>query len=282
MGPSELAARVRTVGQLAEIVQAMRSLASARRRQAQEQFSGLERYANATRSALGEALALLGPAAETAPLAGSCRVVTLFSEHGFVGSLNDRLLDRALTLGRALGAELVAVGTRGRRLCRERGADASDGGAMPTTVLGAQRTAERLITDLFRTDADGRLGEIHLVFAAHEPPLGWDVRTLKIFPPDVSALERPSADTPPIHTLEARLLVVRAIEEYAFAQVCWAVGDAFASEQVARFVAMDASRRHIDDKVGELRTLERELRQESITNEILEIASGAASSETTP
>ena len=59
MEASDVAARVRTVAQLDDIVQAMRTLANVQRRQAHERFSGLERYAAATRAALGDALALL-------------------------------------------------------------------------------------------------------------------------------------------------------------------------------------------------------------------------------
>jgi F-type H+-transporting ATPase subunit gamma len=278
---NELSARTRTLGQLANIVQAMRTLASAQRRQAQDRFFGLERYAAATQAALGEALALLGALGEAPPEAptGARRVVVLLSEHGFVGALNDRVLDLALSLSHSRAAELVALGSRGRRLCRERAVDATDGGAMPTTVAAAQATAERLIEELFVSVAADSLSEIHLVFAEHRPPLGWEPGHLQIFPPDVSAPARSAtADEPPIHTLEPRILVVRAIEEYAFARVSWAVGSAFASERAARFVAMDAAHRHIDDKLSELQALERSLRQETITNEILEIALGAESS----
>ncbi len=282
MEASELSARARTVGQLADIVQAMRTLASAQRRQAQERFSGLERYAAATRVALGQALALLGPA-EEAPgptAAATPRVVALFSEHGFVGALNDRVLDAALALSRARRAQLVAVGRRGRRLCRERAVGAADGGAMPTTVAAAPATAQRLIEDLFGAVAEGRVAETHVVFARHRPPVGWEPHTLRLLPPDVTTAEQPAAavDVPPIHTLEPRLLAVRAIEEYAFALVSWAVAEAFASERAARFVAMDAAHHHIADTLSELQGLERQLRQDTITNEILEIASGAGSS----
>lgn len=284
MQPGELAARTRTVSQLGDIVQAMRTLASARRRQAQERFSGLERYAAAARAALGDALALLGVAAEAPMCAptGARRVVVLLSEHGFVGALNDRLLDVALGSCRTHHAELVAVGGRGRRLCRERSVEAADGGAMPTTVAAAQATAQRLIAELFGAVAEGRVGEMYVVFAEHRPPVGWAPRELRLFPPDVSDSGGPVRDSGAIHTLEPRVLAARAIEEYAFAQVSWAVGEAFASEQAARFVAMDTARHHIEEKLGELRALERQLRQESITSEIIEIASGAESSEAAP
>jgi len=273
MQPGELAARARTVAQLGDIVQAVRTLASARRRQAQERFSGLERYAAATRSALGEALTLLPVSAEPqATPPGARRVVVLFSEHGFVGPLNDRLLDAALSVHRRRDEALVAVGSRGRRLWR----------TMPTTVAAVQATAQRLIEDLFGDVASGRVAEIQVLFAEHEPPLAWEARTLRLFPPEVMAAERPPAKLGPLHSLEPEVLVARAIEEYAFAQVTWAVAQAFASEQAARFVTMDAARHHIQDKLGELRVLERQLRQEAITSEILEIASGAESSEVLP
>jgi F-type H+-transporting ATPase subunit gamma len=277
MEVSELALRTRAIAQLADVVQAMRTLASARRRQAQERTSALSRYAAATRITLNEALALLGADAEPmAPPTGARRVVTLFSEHGFVGPLNDRVLDEAVALARSRNAGMLAVGSRGRRLCRERGVDAADGGAMPTTPAAVRTTAGRLIDDLLDAVAEGNLSEVQIVFAEHRPPLGWKPRALRVFPPEGTRGAREAARERPVHTLPPRLLVVRAIEEDAFAQVSWAVGEAFASEQAARFVAMDAAHHHIENKLGELRALERTLRQETVTNEILEIASGAA------
>jgi len=280
MDAGEVVARSRTVAQLADIVQAMRTLASGRRRQAQQRLAALQRYAEATRSALAEALALLPSSVDTVvapPPTESPRVIALFTELGFVGALNDRLLERALAVCRQRGARLIVVGARGRRLCRERSVDAIDGGSMPTTVAGAQATAQRLLDALFGALVEARDGEVWLVFAEHEPPLGWKARDLRVFPPDVSPAPRAGAGLAPLHALAPERLVVRAVEEYGVAQMSWAVGEAFACEQAARFVAMDASRRHIDEKLSELRALERQLRQEAITNEILEIASGAAS-----
>ncbi|MGH7295895.1 MAG: F0F1 ATP synthase subunit gamma, partial [Polyangiaceae bacterium] len=160
-----------------------------------------------------------------------------------------------------------------------RSAEVSDGGAMPTTVAAVQTTAQRLIEDLFTAVTDGRVGEMYVVFAEHRPPVAWEPRVLRIFPPEAPPIERSSEDFAPIHTLAPRALVAKAIEEYAFAQIGWAVGEAFASEQAARFVAMDAARHHIEDKLRELHALERQVRQEAITSEIIEIASGAESSE---
>ncbi len=275
MDASDVSARTRTVAQLADVVQAMRTLAGAQRRQAQERLAALARYAAGTRAALGAALALIEESREGLP-AGRCRIAVLFSEHGFVGSLDDALLARASALRAECGGDLVAVGTRGRRLCLEKGIAVSDGGAMPTTIAAVQSTAQRLTETLFGEVAEGTMGELHLVFAAHISAATWAPREERIFPPDASPTV-PARGVAPLHTLAPRVLVARAMEEYAFAQVNWAVAEAFATERAARFLSMDAARRHIDDKLSELRALEREVRQESITSEILEIAAGAES-----
>jgi F-type H+-transporting ATPase subunit gamma len=276
MQQAELAQQIRTVTQLGDIVHALRALAGARRRQAQERFAGLERYADATRATLTQSLALLDRS-DALSTPRTRWIVVLFSEHGFVGALNERLLDFARATTHVSDTELVVVGARGRRLCEERGIGAIDGGAMPTTVVGAQDTAQRLAENWFPAIAERRVDEIRIVFAEHVPPMGWTPRELRLFPPDIASVETPP-DARPLHTLDARDLVARAVEEFVFAQVSWAVGEAFASEQAARFAAMDASHKHIDDKLDELCALERALRQETTTNEILEIVSGAGAS----
>jgi F-type H+-transporting ATPase subunit gamma len=280
---TDVAARIHTVGQLLSIVQAMRTLAAARVRQAQEKFAGLERYAEATKGALSYALAVLD--AEGAPTRssssaavaalGANRVVVLFSEHGFVGGLNERLLEVAERQAKENDAELMAVGQRGLRMCRERHVEVTELGPMPATPTAATATAQRLVADLFGAVARGVVATLDLVFPKHVPPMRWTPEVARLFPPEVTAEKISARAEPPIHTMAPSVLVAHAIEEYAFAQIAWAVAETFASESAARLVAMDTSRRHIDDKLSELRRLEHATRQELITNEILEIAAGA-------
>jgi F-type H+-transporting ATPase subunit gamma len=280
MDAGDLAARVRTLAQMTGVVQAMRTLAASHQRRAHESFAGLERYAAAARAALAAALGLLSPEEQRPPAqapSGPRLVIAFFSEHGFVGSLNERLLDaalRALEDGPAR-AELFALGTRGLRLCRERGVAAQSGGAMPTTVAGAGPTADRITRRVFDAIAEGAIASVDLVFSRHAGLCGWEPTRVRLFPPEVKAAEAVAWREPPLHTLPAPALVARLIEEHCFAQVTWAVGEAFASEHGARLAAMEASHRSVEEKLGELKQLERSQRQETITTEILEIAAGA-------
>ena len=54
-----------------------------------------------------------------------------------------------------------------------------------------------------------------------------------------------------------------------------AVLDSFASEQAARVIAMQAATENADNLIGELTLQYNKLRQQAITNEILDLAGGA-------
>ncbi|WP_437608068.1 F0F1 ATP synthase subunit gamma [Sorangium sp. So ce834] len=277
---AELAARIRTLSQAAKVVDAMRSVAASRRRQASDACVGFERYAAATRAALGQAIELLAAEEGSAPLeeaAGARRVVVLFSEHGFVGALNERLLDAALRVARGAPGpvELAALGTRGLRLCRDRGVVALFGGPLPSTVSGVGPAADRLTRDLFGAIAGGAIACVDLVFARRAGVLGWGPQALRLFPPERGPGAEAAPGEPPLRTLPAAALVARIIEEHCLAQVVWALGEAFACEHAARLAAMEASARSLRDELDELSRAERTARQEAITSEILEIAAGA-------
>ena len=51
--------------------------------------------------------------------------------------------------------------------------------------------------------------------------------------------------------------------------------DSFASEQAARVIAMQAATENADNLIGELTLQYNKLRQQAITNEILDLAAGA-------
>ncbi|KYF74491.1 hypothetical protein BE11_31445 [Sorangium cellulosum] len=289
MDAAELTARIRTLRQAAKVVDAMRSVAASRRRQASDACMGFERYAAATRAALGQALDLLATeegrarlekaagAERAAGAASARRVVVLFSEHGFVGALNERLLDAALRVARddPGPVELAALGTRGLRLCRDRGVRVLVGGPLPSTVSGVGPAADRLTQDLFGAIAGGAIARVDLVFARRAGVLGWGTRALRLFPPERGPEVEAAPGEPPLRTLPAPALVARIIEEHCLAQVVWALGEASACEHAARLAAMEASQHSLRDELDALSRAERTARQEAITSEILEIAAGA-------
>ncbi len=71
------------------------------------------------------------------------------------------------------------------------------------------------------------------------------------------------------------MLIDRLIGEYFFAQLVRGAMESFASENAARVALTQSARHAIEGKLEELAGAQRQLRQQEITNEILEVISGA-------
>ena len=82
---------------------------------------------------------------------------------------------------------------------------------------------------------------------------------------------RPTA----ISNLRPMALIDGLVDELLFAQLAHATAESFASENAARLAAMQAATDNVADKLEQLARLERELRQEEITTELLDIVTGA-------
>jgi F-type H+-transporting ATPase subunit gamma len=81
---------------------------------------------------------------------------------------------------------------------------------------------------------------------------------------------------PPLITLPPRVLLAHLAEEYVFAELCEALMLSFAAENEARMRAMIMARTNVATTLDGLVARSRQLRQEVITEEIMELASGSA------
>ncbi len=75
-------------------------------------------------------------------------------------------------------------------------------------------------------------------------------------------------------TLAAQPLLERLAAEYLYAQLCEAAMHAFEAENEARMMAMASAKTNIETKLAALSHRERQVRQEEITAEIIELATG--------
>ena len=67
--------------------------------------------------------------------------------------------------------------------------------------------------------------------------------------------------------------------DYVYAQLCKAALHAFAAENEARMEAMAAARSGIERQLSSLQAKQRQVRQEEITAEIIELAAGVTASQ---
>lgn len=266
-----LNARIESLSELRTLFSAMRAMSAARVQEAQAALDGIRRYAAVVEGAISEAANLQpasGAAASDGALPPSGSLVVICAEHGFAGAFNRLLLERAKA-ELAAGEELGLVGRRGASLIEEYRLAPAWILPMSTHVGGvidvARRVGERL----------ARAASVRLVFARYHPGGHFEVGVRQVVPIDPRLLRASGSQEPPLHHLDPQVLLQRLIEEYLFADLVLAMMESLASENGARLQVMKAADRNIEDKLDDLTRRSRQVRQQAITAELLDVVTGA-------
>jgi F-type H+-transporting ATPase subunit gamma len=104
------------------------------------------------------------------------------------------------------------------------------------------------------------------------------VERRRLFPFDMKQFSEPVDKNPPLLNLPPDLLLSDLTADYLHAQLCNAALHAFAAENQARMEAMAEARNQIERQLSSLRAIQRMVRQEEITEEIIELAAGETAS----
>jgi F-type H+-transporting ATPase subunit gamma len=272
---ADLAGQIESIRQLGAVVTAMRGIAASRAQSGRSLLPGIDAYARVVSRAIGEALNLLPQDGATAPRHRTAgRALVLFcAEQGFVGAFSERVLDRAA--GEARGTMVLLMGTRGAILARERGMAPAWTSPMATSASGVPELAGRLAEVLYDRISAGDFAFVDMVYSRTEAIGGIEIKRRSLVPLDYSQFKRSIGRRVPLTNLAPAVLLERLASEYIYAQLCQAAMLAFEAENEARMLAMGAARTNIERKLSDLRRRERQCRQQEITAEILELATGA-------
>ncbi|MBV8166654.1 MAG: F0F1 ATP synthase subunit gamma [Alphaproteobacteria bacterium] len=270
-----LQAHVTSMGELRDIVGAMRSLAGMRIQEAHRVVPAVRRYAAATVDAVATALLLIGDA-DPAPShnPGPGAIVLCAAEHGFVGGFNERLVDVAQR-ARGRGDVLFIVGSRGAAIAAERGLRAAWWSPMATRPVATLETIRRLTTELYRHVTAGGVARIEVIYSKYRQGTVPTIERQRLLPLDPAVLAPSQTAAPPLHNLAPPVLLEKLMAEYVFARLTEAAVESIASENAARFSAMEAAHENVSKKLDHLRQQARQARQEEVTTELLDVITGA-------
>jgi F-type H+-transporting ATPase subunit gamma len=185
----------------------------------------------------------------------------------------------------AVGAEvgesvLFLIGSWGRAVAAERGVEADWTSAMPSQSLGVSRLADRIDAAIYGRIGAGDVDRLDAVFSRWRPGEGVRIVRHRLFPFDLQAFPAPADRDGPLCNLPAEILLGELTADYLHAQLCDAALNVFAAENEARVEAMAAARKEIDRQLDSLKAAQRQVRQEDITAEIIELAAGETASRT--
>jgi F-type H+-transporting ATPase subunit gamma len=272
---SDVVGRIRSVRQLSSVIGAMRGIAAARAREAREHVEGVRAYAATVGAAIGQALALVddgGPQPGARDGHGGHLVIALCAEQGFAGTFNRRVLDVAERVLKAAGArqgELLLLGARGLIAADERGLPVGWSRPMVAHVSEVGALADRVTEQLYARIGSG-VTRVNVVHAT--PSLGEiEVVDRALAPFDYARFPQARMARAPIISLPPQVLLRQLAQEYVFAELCEALTLSLAAENEARMRAMSAAKTNVAKMLDELIARSRQLRQEEITNEIIEL-----------
>ncbi|HSB23871.1 MAG TPA: F0F1 ATP synthase subunit gamma [Burkholderiaceae bacterium] len=274
----ELQSRRATVSAFGDVVNAMRSVAAAREQRALAMIAGVDAYASTVAAAMAQARALMrsSPSRPEPARREPSLWVLIGVEQGFNGGFAEQLLVAA---PEAVNGRVLLLGTHTLRLARARGCTPEWSAPMISHADAATATSDALHKALGKALGQRPAAAVEIVAAeVTTPDPGGDARHVAVQRRRLLPLSWPqaAASTDPLpltHLPPARLIEELAFE-YVAARLVRAVLHGHAAENLSRARAMAAARENVDRMVQTLDAQEHRLRQEAITEEIIELAAG--------
>jgi len=270
--------RIGTVRSTQQITKAMKMVAAAKLRRAQEAAERARPYTAKLAEMLGAVAAGVEP--EAHPLLARrperrIDLLVLSSDRGLCGGYNANLFRFAEGFTRKQGeveTALVVVGRKGldyyRRRARRIVLNRVGILGTPVPTLAAELAAE--ITRRFtekETDA------VYLVYTAFRSAISQVPTVVPLLPVASPTEAEPAVDY--IFEPERPELLARLLPRYVEALIIQALLEAIASEHGARMTAMGNATRNAGDMIAKLTLSMNRARQATITKELMEIVSGA-------
>ncbi|HEX8836963.1 MAG TPA: ATP synthase F1 subunit gamma [Candidatus Acidoferrum sp.] len=279
--------RIRSVKNTQQITRAMKFVAAARLRRAQEAALAARPYAKELVRVLRSTISriaepqhpLLARRPEERVLA-----LVLTGERGLAGAFNTNILRKANEFFRAnKGRKLsvIPVGKKGRDALRKAGFNliAEYINVLARVEFGAVREISNLLTDLY---AKGEIDSVYIIFSEFKTVMSANLTVEKLLPVDPAQVQEAnegaaSAQVDYIYEQPEEQLLDRLLPRYVESQVQRAMLESSAAEHAARMTAMESATKNAGDVIEALTLHMNKVRQAAITKEIIEIVSGASS-----
>jgi F-type H+-transporting ATPase subunit gamma len=276
--------RIRSVKNTQQITRAMKMVASARLRRAQDRVINARPYSRMANELLRDVVAAAGPElVEKLPLLAArpehrVQLVLITADRGLAGAFNANLIKAALQFladrpGQEVSLELV--GRKGRDFFSKRPVRIS-GETTGISQSAGQTEAEDLGRKLIERFTAGEADAVYLIYNEFKSVLSQRVTVKRILP-----IEMPQAASPREYIFEQppMQLLEKLLPEFIVLQVLEAFLESAAAEQAARMTAMDAATTNAGEVIQKLTLYMNRVRQASITREIIEVVSGASALE---
>jgi len=279
--------RIRSVKNTQQITRAMKFVAAARLRRAQEAAIAARPYARELARMLRSIMSridepqhpLLAHRPEQRILA-----IVLAGERGLAGAFNANILRKAQDFFRAnKGKKLstIPIGKKGRDALKKAGFQliAEYVNVLARVDFLTAREVALLVTDLY---AKEEIDSVYMVFSEFKTVMTPNLVVSRLLPVEAVPADEESAagsatsEVDYIYEQPEQQLLGKLLPRYIETQLLRAMLESSAAEHAARMTAMESATKNAGDVIEALTLHMNKVRQAAITKEIIEIVSGAS------
>ena len=286
----DIKGRIKSVTNIQQITKAMKMVAAARLRKAEEKANGSRPYAEKIRALLRRASSVTP--GFTSPLFRTGEVkkvgyLVISADKGLAGAYNSNVMKQ--TLSEISGKDrseyaLYVCGKQGRNYLKFRGYDLDSyhfGFSDKPSAQDSIALAKEMVDYFIKEEVD----EVYIIYTKFITALRQQVKVQKLLPVESPKAEAGEADKEPsvddeyIFLPDAGTVLSKLLPEYVQVQVYNAMLQSAASELGSRMAAMSAATDNATERIADLNLTYNKARQAQVTNEISEIVGGAAALE---
>jgi len=278
--------RIGSVKNTQQITKAMKMVAAAKLRRAQESAVAARPYAEKLHSVLSnlakreesDAHALLSQRGT-----GRALVVLMTADRGLCGGFNANVSKEAERFVRTnehgfADLDLMIIGRKGREFLKNRVGDKIIKAHEDITAEATYKTAQLIGQEVVKSYTDETYDAVYLIYNAFQSAIVQNVtfeQILPIQPDESAAAEENVVDY--IYEPNRSEVLSDLLPKMVEVQIFRSLLESYASEQGARMSAMDSASRNATEMIGKLTLQYNRARQAAITKELMEIVSGAES-----
>jgi F-type H+-transporting ATPase subunit gamma len=297
MAQKEVKSRIASVKNIQKITRAMEMVAAARLRRAEQRIEALRPYASAIRRMTRQAAEAAGnvpnlPILNEHESVNNVGLLLVTGDRGLAGAFNSQIVRAGVRVAaehEAEGRSMVwyASGRRGVSSLTFRGREVA-GSYTGFTDRPAYADARGIADDLVAAYVDGKIDRVEIFYNGYISPLVQEVRRETLLPLQEATIlegreeedDEDEQDESGHHALVEyepgpEEILERLVPDYVEISIFRALLESTASEHGARMTAMRNASENAGDIIKDLTLQMNRERQAEITQEILEVVSGA-------
>ncbi len=279
-GLRDIKRRITSVKSTQKITKAMKMVAAAKLRRAQDAILATRPSALRLRTLVtnlaGRADGDAHPLLRRSTRGGRVELLVVTSDRGLCGAFNSNVVNRAMAELRSTFAgrdvSFTVVGRKGVELLRRRGANvrATHTGVMDGPVV---ESAEAILSDIIAGYADGSIDEVFCLYNEFKSAISQNVVLERVLP--FESPEDGQSGTDYLYEPSEEIVFEALLVQHLQVQMHRVLFESAASEQGARMTAMDSATKNAGDMIDRLTLQYNRARQDAITKELIEVVSGA-------